>query len=229
MLDAPSRCEYLPEATWQLRRELFPDLDAASYMQRLREGWRRFGPMVFRPECPSCRQCRSLRVPTALFRPNESQRRAWKRNQHDVTLRIGTPVVTADRLDLFRRFHDWKHEAQGWPAGGTGNLDAFVENPIQTEEWTYYADGRLIAVGYVDALPEALSAIYFFWAPEERHRSLGTFNIVTMLRVAAERRVPHVYLGYFVRGCRSLEYKARFQPNEVLTEDGSWTSAWMPA
>jgi arginyl-tRNA--protein-N-Asp/Glu arginylyltransferase len=229
VLDAPSRCEYLPKETWQLRRELFPDLDAAGYEQRLRDGWRRFGPMVFRPECPSCRQCRSLRVPTASFRPDESQRRAWRRNQDDVALRIGTPIVTADRLDLFRRFHEWKHEAQGWPAAGGDNLDVFLENPFPTEEWTYYADGRLIAVGYVDALPAGLSAIYFFWDPHERRRSLGTFNIVTMLRTAAERRLPHVYLGYFVRGCRSLEYKARFQPNEVLTIDGRWAPLTGPA
>ena len=33
---------------------------------------------------------------------------------------------------------------------------------------------------------------------------------------------PHVYLGYFVDGCASLEYKARFRPNEVLGADGEW-------
>ena len=39
---------------------------------------------------------------------------------------------------------------------------------------------------------------------------------------AAESKLPHVYLGYFVGGCRSLEYKGRFRPNEVLTPNGSW-------
>jgi arginine-tRNA-protein transferase len=34
--------------------------------------------------------------------------------------------------------------------------------------------------------------------------------------------LPHVYLGYHVAGCRSLEYKGRFRPNEVLGEDGEW-------
>jgi len=29
-------------------------------------------------------------------------------------------------------------------------------------------------------------------------------------------------LGYYVEGCRSLDYKARFSPNEVLV-NGSWT------
>ena len=32
--------------------------------------------------------------------------------------------------------------------------------------------------------------------------------------------MQHLYLGYFVEGCRSLEYKARFKPNLVLHADG---------
>jgi leucyl-tRNA---protein transferase len=34
--------------------------------------------------------------------------------------------------------------------------------------------------------------------------------------------LSHVYLGYYVEGCGSLEYKARFQPNEVPGPDGEW-------
>jgi leucyl-tRNA---protein transferase len=34
--------------------------------------------------------------------------------------------------------------------------------------------------------------------------------------------LPHLYLGYHVAGCRSLEYKANFRPNETLGVDGKW-------
>jgi arginine-tRNA-protein transferase len=91
-----------------------------------------------------------------------------------------------------------------------------------TEEWCYDVGDRLVAVGYVDQLPDGLSAIYFFHDPGERHRSLGTFNVLALLAVARERRLPYVYLGYYVEGCRSLEYKGRFRPNEVLAPDGAW-------
>jgi arginine-tRNA-protein transferase len=82
----------------------------------------------------------------------------------------------------------------------------------------------LVAVAYVDALPEALSAIYCYHDPAERARSLGTFNILSLIAAARERRLPHVYLGYYVAGCRSSEYKRRFRPNEVLRPDGSWVA-----
>ena len=75
---------------------------------------------------------------------------------------------------------------------------------------------RLIAVAYVDALPEALSAIYCYHDPAEGARSLGTFNILSILASARERGLPHVYLGYRVAGCASMRYKGGFRPHELL-------------
>ena len=80
----------------------------------------------------------------------------------------------------------------------------------------------MVGVGYVDHLSEGLSAIYFFHDPAEHRRSLGTFNVLSVIRHAAEQYLPHVYLGYYVEGCRSLEYKGRFRPNEVIHPDGEW-------
>ena len=59
----PSPCDYLPDRVQQLRYEVAPWLRPAGYMERMHDGWRRFGYVVFRPECPSCRMCQSLRVP----------------------------------------------------------------------------------------------------------------------------------------------------------------------
>jgi leucyl-tRNA---protein transferase len=97
-----------------------------------------------------------------------------------------------------------------------------LENPFRTEEWTYHLGNRLVAVAYVDALAEGLSAIYCYYDPTERARSLGTFNILSLLASARERGLPHVYLGYYVAGCRSVEYKRKFRPNEVLRPNGTW-------
>ena len=68
---------------------------------------------------------------------------------------------------------------------------------------------------------EALSAIYCYYDPSDRARSLGTFNLLSLLTGARERGLPHVYLGYYVAGCRSMEYKRKFRPNEVLRPNGT--------
>jgi hypothetical protein len=128
--------------------------------------------------------------------------------------------VTAEKLDLYDRFHDFQHRHLNWPPhtpeSTASYTESFVDNPIPTEEWRYRLGRKLVGVGYVDPLPNGLSAIYFFHDPGERRRSLGTFNVLCVIREAAARGLEHVFLGYYVEGCRSLEYKARFRPNEIL-------------
>jgi arginine-tRNA-protein transferase len=222
----PSECVYLPDQDWSLNYEVFGELSPAEYQARLNEGWRRFGFSLFKPQCPSCRKCQSLRVPVATFQPDRSQRRAIAANEGDVRLTIGPPTVTDDKLELYDRFHAFQHDTKGWPAHENETAAAyrssFIENPFPTEEWSYRLGDKLIGVGYVDHLPAGYSAIYFFYDPEQRERSLGTYNVLSILREAAKRGLPYVYLGYYVEGCRSLEYKGRFRPHEVIHPDGQW-------
>lgn len=224
----PGPCEYLPDRQWSLNYEVVGELTPSEYEARLKEGWRRFGYSLFRPVCSSCRMCQSIRVRVAAFRPDRSQRRTWAANEGQVELRIGEPRATRDKLDLYDRFHLFQHGHKGWPihehTTASDYIESFVDHPFLTEEWCYFRDGRLIGVGYVDALPAGLSAIYFFYDPAEREHSPGTFNVLSILREGAARNLPHVYLGYYVEGCRSLEYKARFRPNEVLDGTGEWRS-----
>lgn len=177
---------------------------------------------MFRPECPSCQRCQPLRVPVASFRPSHSQRRAWKANQDTTTLAIGAPTASPAHRALYAKFHQHQHHAKGWPSPDHDGAGSFLDNPFPTEEWRYTIDGRLVGVGYVDRVPEALSAIYFYYDPDHRSRSLGIYNVLAILDRARLLDLPYVYLGYYVEGCRSLAYKAAFQPNEVLNAAGAW-------
>jgi arginine-tRNA-protein transferase len=223
---SPSQCGYLPDQLWSLEYDLVAEVTPAEYMERMRGGWRRFGSMMFRPRCARCRACRSLRVLADRFRPDRSQRRAARANEGQVELRIGAPAVTRAKLKLYDRYHAYQTEARGWPEhpakDARSYAQSFVENPFPTEEWCYYLGGKLVGVGYVDALPGGLSAIYFFYDPEQRHRSLGTWNVLTVIRQTHERGLPHAYLGYYVEGCPSMVYKGRYVPNQLLGQDGCW-------
>src|SRR5262245_29969666 len=97
----PSPCGYLPDRLWSLENEIVASMSKEEYLQRMIEGWRRFGHTLFRPACPTCRACRALRVRVADFRPDRSQRRATKANEGAVELRIGEPAVTAEKLELY--------------------------------------------------------------------------------------------------------------------------------
>jgi arginyl-tRNA--protein-N-Asp/Glu arginylyltransferase len=225
----PGPCGYLPDRDWRLRYDIVRDLTPAEYGERMRQGWRRFGHALFRPECDGCRSCLPLRVDVAKFAPGRTMKRVAKQNEGQITLHIGKPSVTDEKLDLYDKFHAFQVDFKGWPERGPETSDAyadsFVDNPFAVEEWCYFVGEKLIGVGYVDVVPQGLSLIYFYYDPDERDRSPGTWNVLCGLAEAARRRLPHVYLGYFVSGCRSLEYKARFTPNEVL----DWqTGEWVP-
>jgi len=217
------RCEYLPEETARFEYLIVDRMSAGEYLEWLRRGWRRFGHALFHPACRSCGACRSLRVPVASFQRHRTLRRVWKANAGRVTIVMGEPSPSAEVRALYEKFHRYQQAAKGWPAPDEQGPNAFLLNPFPTEEWRYLVNGRLVGVGYVDALADGLSAIYYFCDPDERGRSLGTFNVLSIIEEAGRRGLPWVYLGYYVKGCRSLEYKGRFSPNEVLSPDGTWT------
>lgn len=222
----PSRCGYLPDRNWSLRYEVVSELTPAEFGVRLERGWRRFGFSLFQPACAGCRECQPLRVDVARFRPSDTQKRVWKQNVGEVRVVVGEPCVTDEKLALYDRFHSFQADFKGWPERGPESdsdyAETFVDNPFPVQEWCYYLGDRLIGVGYVDVVPSAVSAIYFFYDPEERLRSLGVFNVLSILHHATEQRVPHLYMGFYVAGCRSLDYKAKYRPNEVLTPHGDW-------
>ena len=136
---------------------------------------------------------------------------------------------SADRYpgqaQLYDRYHAYQAAARGWPEhpakDAAGYANSFVDNPFPTQEWCYYLNDRLVGVGYVDDLPDGLSAIYFFYDPDERQRSLGTWNVLNMIEHARRRGIPYVYLGYYVAGCPSMIYKRRSCPTRCWATTGS--------
>jgi arginyl-tRNA--protein-N-Asp/Glu arginylyltransferase len=231
--DDPDGCEYLHDRIRRRECLYVAEIDADEAMKYLVAGWRRFGRTIYRPRCPGCNACRSLRVDAARFRPDRSQRRCRKANEGTVRLRIGTPKVTPEKVALLDLFHADRSETKGWsshdPDDPSGYVLSFVDNPVPTQEWCYFLDDVLVGVGYVDQLAGGLSAIYFAHDPNQSARSLGTWNVLCLLDRARALGLPHVYLGYHVEGCGSLEYKARFLPNEILEADGLWHASIAPS
>jgi leucyl-tRNA---protein transferase len=224
--DPPTRCLYQPDHISERENLWVARLEPDEYMAHMLEGWRRFGHILFRQNCSGPGACRSLRVDAVRFRPDRSQRRARKANERSVRLHIGIPAVTPEKVALFERFHADRSERRGWSSYEPGDAEelasSFLVNPFPIQEWCYFLGDVLIGIGYVDELAGGLSAIYFAHDPTYRDRSPGTWNALCLLDRASALGLPHVYLGYHVDGCPSLQYKARFRPNQRLDPGGVW-------
>ena len=78
----------------------------------------------------------------------------------------------------------------------------------------------MLAVALTDVLNDGLSMVYSFFEPSEEARSLGTFMILDHIARARRMGLQYVYLGYWVRGSRKMDYKSRFLPQERLIVAG---------
>jgi leucyl-tRNA---protein transferase len=220
----PHPCAYLPDRLSCLEYTYAPALTAEQYEELMNQGYRKFGPMVFRPVCEGCLECRPVRIPVASFQPDRSQRRAWKRNQ-GLEVRYALPVVDAERLRLYRRYHAAQAKRKGWP--GT-RIDAqeyqasFVLNPVPAVEISLWEEGTLRAIVLTDVTPNVVSGVYHYHDPDLSDRSLGTACMLHTLELARKLEKTWAYFGYYVAGCGSLEYKARFRPCERQTPAGVW-------
>jgi len=182
--------------------------------------FRRLGSIYYRPACAGCDECRALRVPVAAFEPSRSQRRCLARNA-DLTVEVGPPLATREKHELYRRYLEARHDGQ--MDGSWEELtESLYDTPPTTLELLYRREGRLLAVGLADAEPGAMSAVYCYFDPGQGARSLGTFNVLTLVEECRRRGTRHLYLGYWVAGSPKMAYKASFRPHEVLGPDGHW-------
>ncbi|MBX9705835.1 MAG: arginyltransferase, partial [Gammaproteobacteria bacterium] len=57
-------------------------IDAHIYSGLIQQGFRRSGKFAYRPHCENCSECVPVRVVLADFKPNRSQKRAYKQHQN---------------------------------------------------------------------------------------------------------------------------------------------------
>ena len=230
----PSSCSYLPAEQSSLEYRILAYVSESAYERMLERGWRRHGWHFFRPACPSCRKCRSLRVEVDQFRPTKSQRRAMNKNA-GVRLEIGPADVTKEHVKLYNAWHADMHVKSGWRSETTtarDYADAFLSGDFPfAKEFRYYQGDRLIGVGLVDVLPDSLSSVYFYHDPAWRPLSPGTFTVQKEIEYAQKTGRRHLYLGYWIAECPSMAYKNHFGPHEILKvyPDDRENPEWIPA
>jgi arginine-tRNA-protein transferase len=186
-------------------------------------GFRRSGGHVYRPYCNGCRACISVRIPVARFQPNRTQRRCLARNA-DIDVQVRPARRTEENFALYRRYLDTRHVGGGMDDPAPANFDAFLAcDWSPTDFMELRRDGELVGVAVTDAVPDALSAVYTFFAPELAHRSLGSFAILSQVQRARDEGRSHLYLGFWLDGHPKMTYKRGYRPLEFL--DGT---QWRP-
>lgn len=213
-------CPYLPDRQARERAFLADRVDPEVYHELMDRGFRRSGDLFYAPDCPGCRQCVPLRVPVATFLPSRSQRRVLQRNR-DVRASVRRPEFTPATWQLYQRYLQHQH---GRPADHDteASLQAHLyASVVDTVEVLYQLGDRTVAISLLDVCSRSVSAVYHFFDPDCEARSLGVFSVLHEIEWTRTQGVPHYYLGYWIEGAKTMQYKANYRPHQVL-RDGAW-------
>ena len=226
-LTAPMPCPYLPG---RQERKLFTHLTGrravALHALLSDNGFRRSQNLIYRPACEGCASCQSVRIIAHEFSPSARFRRILKRYD-DIAVEVRPAHATAEQYELFKRYLDARHTGGGMTAMSYVDYEYMVEDtPVQTVLVEYrlasHPDRPLIAVALTDVLPDGLSMVYSFFAPELARRSLGTLLILDHIRQVRMTGLPYVYLGYWVPESPKMAYKALYRPLDVQRGPLGW-------
>ena len=214
-------CPYRKNFTWHNVSFHTCEITPEDYSSLLNQGFRRSGLSIYRPVCHSCHECIPIRVDVQNFSQSKGQRRIWKKNKN---VRVEHHPVGFNQgdFDLYRRYQkDW-HGVKSIVEECEYN-DFLIETPVTTEILRYYLGEKLIGVGWVDCLPELISSVYFIFDPKFGSMSLGTFSLLYEIEYARFHDINWLYLGYWVECNHKMNYKAKFQPAQILRGLG-----WQP-
>ncbi len=221
---SPSPCPYLPG---RRERKAFTNLaidDADAVHNTLSTaGFRRSQTIAYRPACQRCNACRSVRVPAREFEFSRNDRRAFQRNA-SLVRRPVPAVATREQFKLLRAYVKHRHDKGGMSDMTYRDFGAMVGgSPVQSVVFEYRdgiePDAPLKAVAITDVLRDGLSMVYTFFDTTDERAGLGHYMILDHIRHAQDLGLPHVYLGYWVKGSPKMDYKRRYNPLEVLDGD----------
>ena len=223
---APLPCPYFPD---RIERRVVTELlgQDANHLHDVltHAGFRRSHGIAYVPSCPDCEACISVRIPVDEFKPSKTQRQIFNRNV-GLTARAMPAKANEEQFALFAAYQASRHTGGDMEKMNSDDYQALVEETNVDTRVIEFRDGKdhLVACCLIDVLTDGLSALYSFFDTEiATRRSLGTFMILWLINHAKELQLDYVYLGFWIKDCKKMSYKATYSPLEGFTPSG-----WQP-
>lgn len=150
---------------------------------------------------------------------------------HEFTVTLEPDTFTEEKYDVFENYqrmvhheppdkisqHGFKRFLCNSPLGrGTIVGPDGVERQLGSFHQCYRIDGKLVAVGVLDLLPDCVSAVYFLYHESIHSLNPGKLGALREIALARERGYRWWYPGYYVHNCAKMRYKIEYRPQYVL-------------
>jgi len=212
-------CNYLPNQHERLLVATDERLqNGEHYAWLMAQGFRRSGDQIYRPHCELCSACKSLRILANDFTPSKSQKRNMKKNIH-FKIKVSHQQKST-YYSLYENYINTLHQDGSMYPATVDQYNSFIDCHITQQLYLeIWYEQQLISVAVTDVLKDALSAVYTFYHPDYNRHGLGVFSILSQLALAKEMKKEFLYLGYQIDDCKKMNYKNRYFPHQVLSEN----------
>ena len=219
---APYGCSYLPGRIARSQVATPTHLiDAPTYGELVRAGFRRSGVFTYRPYCDACRECLPMRVLAASFVATRSQRRALKQHAN-LTAHERPLTFKEEHYALYQHYQAMRHQGGGMDQDSRDQYAHFLlQTHVDSKLIEFREDGVLRMVSIIDVLSDGYSSVYTFYDPDQTGASYGTYAIVWQLVQCRQLGLPYLYVGYWIKDSRKMAYKINFRPAEIFRL-GQW-------
>lgn len=150
---------------------------------------------------------------------------------HEFTVTLEWDTFTEEKFAVFENYQRIVHEEPPSKITRQGFKRFLCGSPLTRENYVdvngkerqlgsyhqcYRLDGKLVAIGVLDLLPNCVSAVYFFYHESIHSHSPGKLGALREISLALEGGYRWWYSGYYIHSCPKMRYKIDYSPQYVL-------------
>lgn len=152
--------------------------------------------------------------------------------EHHFEVFLEPDIFTEEKYQLFAQYQRHVHKESPDEISRSGfrrflcssplrNMNRILGDTKKTQflgsfHHCYRLDGKLVAIGVLDLLPHAVSAVYFIYHQDLEKFSLGKLSALREAALTLEGEHQYYYMGYYIHSCQKMRYKAEFKPQYIL-------------
>ncbi|CAJ0555204.1 Ff.00g052690.m01.CDS01 [Fusarium sp. VM40] len=159
---------------------------------------------------------------------------------HKLVVTLEPDNFTEEKFSVYQNYQQVVHKDTPSEITKSGFKRFLCDSPLRRETMAlpdgrkrrlgsyhhcYRLDGKLVAIGVLDLLPECVSSVYFLYDESIHQHAPGKLGALYEIALAIEEGYGWWYPGFYIHSCPKMRYKIDYSPQFVLDPD---SLAWDP-
>ncbi|KAL8742596.1 MAG: hypothetical protein Q9190_004950 [Brigantiaea leucoxantha] len=172
-------------------------------------------------------------------RPTDRKTKEAIEPAHRYEVNIEPDTFTEEKYALFANYQKYVHR-EGPPKTSKAGFKRFlcsglkqstqeradgVQQRLGSYHQCYRIDGRLVAMGVLDLLPNCVSSVYLIYHEDVNDWNFGKLSALREISLAVEGGYNYYYMGFYIHSCTKMRYKGKYRPSYLLDPE---TYDWNP-